>query len=183
MAWQALSGLSIGERVAMPFLESLARQKLGKNEILRRYRAATAGVLERIGREQPELLPLYRKHLGKIRRTRGLKLIGWLREQESKRPYALSLTSRARPTIDRLPYGKLGMGHQYAYKFRAIGTGIDGSRTEQWVTVTTDRLVPWGDLVGDAAYYFEGTAKSGGMSDFTITHQDIIRRPEEPGPV
>jgi hypothetical protein len=169
--------------MAMPFLESLVRQGLGANEVLRRYSAARVNVLERVRRQQPELLQVYQKHFGKIRRQKGLGLVRFLKEQEFKRPYTLSLTSRGMPDPRRIPYGKLGMGRKYSYTFRARGRMLDGSTVERWVTITANELRPWGDYAADAAAYFEGADKSGGLVEYTYTHQEIIQRPEEPGPL
>jgi len=129
------------------------------------------------------MLATYERHFGRIRRTKGLGLVRFLKTQDRKRPYARSLTRAAMPDASRLVIGKLGMGSQYAYTFRARGVGIDGARTERWVTVTSDVLRPWGEMEGDAAAYFEGTDKSGGLVEYRITHQEIISRPVEPGPL
>lgn len=178
MAFSMLSELGIAENMAMPFLESLVRQGLGANEVLRRYGAARASILARVAENEPEMLASYQKHFGRIRRQKGLNLVRFLRAQKIKRPYTRSLTRAALPDDSRLPIGRLGMSHRYAYTFRARGRGPDGQRVERWVTVTTDHLQPWGELEGIAADYFEGTDQSGGLTEYRMTHQDILRRPE-----
>ena len=183
MAYALLAELSFGERIALPFFESLAHQDLSANEILRRYMGARESVLARIQREQPELLTTYQKHFGRIRRQKGLGLVRFLKLQVAKRPYALNLTRAAMPTEARVAYGRNGMSHAYAYKFRAVGTDRFGVRGERWVTVTSDKLVPWGTLEGTATNYFASTESSGGMIAYSMTHQEILQRPREGAPV
>ncbi len=183
MAAILLGSLSLSERIALPFLESLANTGLGANEILRRYAASRESILAGVRARQSEELQFYERHIGKLRRQRGLGLVRFLKQQTRRRPYSLNLTRRALPTVESLPIGRLGMSHNYAYKFRAEGVLQDGSRVERWVTVTSNRLVPWGDVEGIAQDYFQGEDTSGGLVAYTFVHQDILRRPEAPAPV
>ena len=59
MAAAFLAGLSFAARMAMPFIEPLAMEGIGANEILRRYMGARASTLERVARAEHELLSAY----------------------------------------------------------------------------------------------------------------------------
>lgn len=180
MAAAFLSSLSFAARMAMPFLEPLALEGVGANEILRRYMGARASVLERVRRTEPELLSAYTKQFGRLRRSEGLALIRHFKLGKPKREYALSLNRDVQPDVNRIRYGHLGMSKPYAYTFRARGRRWDGSRVESYVTVVSDTLRPWGELEGMAADYFEGVDPSGGLVAYSMVHQEIIQRPELP---
>ena len=81
------------------------------------------------------------------------------------------------PSEDRVQLGKLGMSDSYAYTFRASGRLMDGSHVERWVTVTSPKLVPWGQVEGDAANFFDSEYTVGWLTVTGITHQEILRRP------
>ena len=178
MAAEFLSSLSFAARMAMPFLEPLAMEGVGANEILRRYMGARTSVLARVRREEPELLSAYTKQFGRLRRQEGLALIRHFKQGIKPHAYALHLRRDSMPSLDRVQFGKLDMSKPYAYTFRATGRMMDGTRVERWVTVTSSKLVPWGLVEGDAAGYFEGADVSGGLVEYTFTHQEILRRPE-----
>ncbi len=177
MAAEFLSGLSFAARMAMPFIEPLAMEGIGANEILRRYMGARTSVLAHVRRATPELLSAYTKQFGRLRRQEGLALIRHFKQGIKPRAYALHLRRDALPDVNRVQLGKLGMSDSYAYTFKALGRLRDGTRVERWVTVTSSRLVPWGHLEDDAAGYFEGVDPSGGLVEYSFTHQEILRRP------
>ncbi len=177
MAAEFLSGLSFAARMAMPFIEPLAMEGVGANEILRRYMGARTSVLAQVRRTEPQLLSAYTKQFGRLRRQEGLRLIRHFKRGIKPHAYALHLRRDVMPSEARVQLGKLGMSNAYAYTFRSTGRLMDGTYVERWVTITSPKLVPWGQVEGDAANFFDSEYTVGWLTVTGITHQEILRRP------